>query len=132
MNIKKIYITNMLFSSIYLITILLTTLVSFIYKNMNPNNMVIRTTLCFLFSIIMFIISFEKIKNVEDIDGKYVKSSMIKIGIIFYYIYIVFSCVLYVYETISVTETNGAYIMPLGAMVMLNAINNSILRVNFD
>lgn len=132
MNIKKIYITNMLFSSIYLITILLTTLVAFIYKNMNPNNMVIRTTLCFLFSIIMFIISFEKIKNVEDIDGKYVKSSMIKIGIIFYYIYIVFSCVLYVYETISVTETNGAYIMPLGAMVMLNAINNSILRVNFD
>lgn len=132
MNIKKIYITNMLFSSIYLITILLTTLVSFIYKNMNPNNMVIRTTLCFLFSIIMFIISFEKIKNVENIHGKYVNSSMIKIGIIFYYIYIVFSCVLYVYETISVTETNGAYIMPLGAMVMLNAINNSILRVNFN
>src|SRR5574344_753349 len=122
----------MLFSSIYLITILLTTLVAFIYKNMNPNNMVIRTTLCFLFSIIMFIISFEKIKNVENINGKYVNSYMIKIGIIFYYIYIVFSCVLYVYETISVTETNGAYIMPLGAMVMLNAINNSILRVNFN
>lgn len=131
MNVKKIYITNMLFSSIYLITILLTTLVSFIYKNMNPNNMVIRTTLCFLFSIIIFIISFEKIKNVEDIYGKYLKSSMIKIWIIFYYIYCVFLCAICLWNYICNWDQWCLYYV-IGVYGDVNAINNSILRVNFD
>lgn len=129
---KKIYKTNMLFSSIYLITILFTTLLAFIFKTMNPYNTVIRTVLCFLFSVILLIISFDKIKNEKKFNDKNIKSPIIKIGIIFYYIYILFSCVFYVYETISITKKIGAYVMALGAMVMLNAINNSILKIKYD
>ena len=52
-----------------------------------------------------------------------------KAAIVFYYLYICASCILYIYESISINKNNGSYIMAAGAAIMLNVINQSICKL---
>ena len=57
MQIGKIYKTNILFAVIYFITVLLSTLLVSLLGEINLNNLMLRTVLCFFFSILMLFIS---------------------------------------------------------------------------
>lgn len=126
MQIEKIYKTNILFAVIYFITVLLSTLLVILLGEINLNNLMLRTVLCFFFSILMLFISIENYKNGKQFVNKRIKSKIVKAAIVFYYLYILVSCILYIYESVSINKKNGSYIMVSGAAIMLNVINQSI------
>lgn len=130
MNVKNIYKNNIIFAFIYFIVISLSTVGTALIGNINPNNLEIRTILCFIFSAIMLFISMENYKNQRNNYGKIINSIFVKISIVLFYIYILFSCAFYIYETISITAKNGAYAMALGALIILQSINNTIKKYN--
>ena len=129
MQIGKIYKTNILFAVIYFITVLLSTLLVSLLGEINLNNLMLRTVLCFFFSILMLFISIENYKNGKQFVNKKIKSKIVKVAIVFYYLYIFASCILYIYESIAQYKANGAYIMVTGATIMLNVINQSIKHI---
>lgn len=129
MQIGKIYKTNILFAVIYFITVLLSTLLVSLLGEINLNNLMLRTVLCFFFSILMLFISIENYKNGKQFVNKKIKSKIVKVAIVFYYLYIFASCILYIYESIAQYKVNGAYTMVTGATIMLNVINQSIKHI---
>lgn len=129
MQIGKIYKTNILFAVIYFITVLLSTLLVSLFGEINLNNLMLRTVLCFFFSILMLFISIENYKNGKQFVNKKIKSKIVKVAIVFYYLYIFASCILYIYESIAQYKANGAYTMVTGATIMLNVINQSIKHI---
>lgn len=129
MQIGKIYKTNILFAVIYFITVLLSTLLVSLLGEINLNNLMLRTVLCFFFSILMLFISIENYKNGKQFVNKKIKSKIVKVAIVFYYLYIFASCILYIYESIVQYKANGAYTMVTGATIMLNVINQSIKHI---
>ena len=129
MQIGKIYKTNILFAVIYFITVLLSTLLVSLLGEINLNNLMLRTVLCFFFSILMVFISIENYKNGKQFVNKKIKSKIVKVAIVFYYLYIFASCILYIYESIAQYKANGAYTMVTGATIMLNVINQSIKHI---
>ena len=129
MQIGKIYKTNILFAVIYFITVLLSTLLVSLLGEINLNNLMLRTVLCFFFSILMLFISIENYKNGKQFVNKKIKSKIVKVAIVFYYLYIFASCILYFYESIAQYKANGAYTMVTGATIMLNVINQSIKHI---
>ena len=129
MQIGKIYKTNILFAVIYFITVLLSTLLVSLLGEINLNNLMLRTVLCFFFSILMLFISIENYKNGKQFVNKKIKSKIVKVAIVFYYLYIFASCILYIYESIAQYKANGAYTMVTGATIMLNVINQSIKHI---
>ena len=129
MQIGKIYKTNLLFAVIYFITVLLSTLLVSLLGEINFNNLMLRTVLCFFFSILMLFISIENYKNGKQFVNKKIKSKIVKVAIVFYYLYIFASCILYIYESIAQYKANGAYTMVTGATIMLNVINQSIKHI---
>lgn len=88
MQIGKIYKTNILFAVIYFITVLLSTLLVSLLGEINLNNLMLRTVLCFFFSILMLFISIENYKNGKQFVNKKIKSKIVKVAIVFYYLYI--------------------------------------------
>ena len=74
MQIGKIYKTNILFAVIYFITVLLSTLLVSLLGEINLNNLMLRTVLCFFFSILMLFISIENYKNGKQFVNKKIKS----------------------------------------------------------
>ena len=56
----------------------------------------------------------------------------VKVAIVFYYLYIFASCILYIYESIAQYKANGAYIMVAATTIMLDVVNRSIHKENFD
>lgn len=76
------------------------------------------------------IYKYGKLKNQRNNYDKIINSIFVKISIVLFYIYILFSCVFYVYETISITAKNGVYVMALGALIILQSINNAIKKLN--
>ena len=129
MQIGKIYKTNILFAVIYFITVLLSTLLVSLLGEINLNNLMLRTVLCFFFSILMLFISIENYKNGKQFVNKKIKSKIVKVAIVFYYLYIFASCILYIYESIAQYKAHGAYTMVTGATIMLNVINQSIKHI---
>lgn len=129
MQIGKIYKTNILFAVIYFITVLLSTLLVSLLGEINLNNLMLRTVLCFFFSILMLFISIENYKNGKQFVNKKIKSKIVIVAIVFYYLYIFASCILYIYESIAQYKANGAYTMVTGATIMLNVINQSIKHI---
>lgn len=129
MQIGKIYKTNIMFAVIYFITVLLSTLLVSLWGEINLNNLMLRTVLCFFFSILMLFISIENYKNGKQFVNKKIKSKIVKVAIVFYYLYIFASCILYIYESIAQYKANGAYTMVTGATIMLNVINQSIKHI---
>ena len=75
MQIGKIYKTNILFAVIYFITVLLSTLLVSLLGEINLNNLMLRTVLCFFFSILMLFISIENYKNGKQFVNKKIKSA---------------------------------------------------------
>ncbi len=132
MQIGKIYKTNILFAVIYFITVLLSTLLVSLLGEINLNNLMLRTVLCFFFSILMLFISIENYKNGKQFVNKKIKSKIVKVAIVFYYLYIFASCILYIYESIAQYKANGAYIMVAATTIMLDVVNRSIHKENFD
>lgn len=132
MQIGKIYKTNILFAVIYFITVLLSTLLVSLLGEINLNNLMLRTVLCFFFSILMLFISIENYKNGKQFVNKKIKSKIVKVAIVFYYLYIFASCILYIYESIAQYKANGAYIMVAATTIMLNVVNRSIHKEKFD
>ena len=57
----------------------------------NQNNMAWRIILCTCFSILMIFISFENYKDGKSIFDKTIESKIIKMCIIFYYIFLALS-----------------------------------------
>ena len=76
MQIGKIYKTNILFAVIYFITVLLSTLLVSLLGEINLNNLMLRTVLCFFFSILMLFISIENYKNGKQFVNKKIKSKI--------------------------------------------------------
>ena len=107
MQIGKIYKTNILFAVIYFITVLLSTLLVSLLGEINLNNLMLRTVLCFFFSILMLFISIENYKNGKQFVNKKIKSKIVKVAIVFYYLYIFASCILYIYESIAQYKANA-------------------------
>ena len=132
MQIGKIYKTNILFAVICFITVLLSTLLVSLLGEINLNNLMLRTVLCFFFSILMLFISIENYKNGKQFVNKKIKSKIVKVAIVFYYLYIFASCILYIYESIAQYKANGAYIMVAATTIMLDVVNRSIHKENFD
>ena len=132
MQIGKIYKTNILFAVIYFITVLLSTLLVSLLGEINLNNLMLRTVLCFFFSILMLFISIENYKNGKQFVNKKIKSEIVKVVIVFYYLCIFVSCILYIYESIAQYKANGAYTMATATTIMLDVVNRSIHKENFD
>ena len=131
MKVKDIYKTNIVFAFIYFIVISLSTVGAALIENINPNNLEIRTILCFIFSAIIIFISLKNYKNQRNSFSKRINSILLKISIVLFYIYILFSCAFYIYETMTITTKNGAHAMALGALIMLQSINVTIKEHNF-
>lgn len=129
MQIEKIYKTNIVIAIIYFVTVLLSTLLISVLSENSLNNLMLRTVLCFFFSILMLFISIENYRNGKQIFNKRIESKIVKAGIIFYYLYILASCILYIYESVSINKNNGSYIMVAGATIMLNVVNQSIKKM---
>lgn len=121
------YKTNMFFASILFIVVLLTTLTSIVGGNINLNNIILKSLLCIMFTLIMIVDSYINFKNGKDFYEKTIRTSLLKIAIILYYIYVIYSCV-FIYKV----ENNGATMMIMGAAVMLNSINNSIPKMKLN
>lgn len=129
MNVAKIYKSNIVFAIIYFITVLLSTLLVSLYGEMNLNNMVLRIILCLFYSVVLLVLSIESYKNGKRFFDKRIESKIVKATIVFYYVYVLASCILYIYESISIHKSNGSYIMVGGAAIMLIVINQSIIRM---
>ena len=80
----------------------------------------------------MIFISFENYKDGKSIFDKRIESKIIKTCIIFYYIFLALSTMFYIYESIAQYKANGAYIMVAATTIMLDAVNRSIHKENFD
>ncbi|MFM1515734.1 hypothetical protein ABGF49_06185 [Helcococcus ovis] len=130
MKIKNVYKTNVVFACIYFTVVSLSTVGAALTGNINSNNLEIRTIFCFIFSAIMLFISLENYKNQRNILNESINSILLKIAIILFYIYILFSCAFYIYETISTTMDVGARHMAFGALIMLHAVNSTIKKNN--
>lgn len=63
---------------------------------------------------------------------KTIESKIIKICIIFYYIFLALSTMCYIYESIAQYKANGAYIMVAVTTIMLDVVNRSIHKEKFD
>lgn len=98
----------------------------------NQNNMALRIILCTCFSILMIFISFENYKDGKNIFDKTIESKIIKMCIIFYYIFLALSTMFYIYESIAQYKANGAYIMVAATTIMLKVVNKSIHKEKFD
>lgn len=129
MLIEKIYKTNIVIAIIYFVTVLLSTLLISVLSENSLNNLMLSTVLCFFFSILMLFISIENYRNGKQIFNKRIESKIVKAEIIFYYLYILASCILYIYESVSINKNNGSYIMVVGATIMLNVVNQSIKKM---
>ena len=70
-----------------------------------------------------------KLQKWKQFVNKKIKSKIVKVAIVFYYLYIFASCILYIYESIAQYKANGAYTMVTGATIMLNVINQSIKHI---
>ena len=86
----------------------------------------------YCFSIVMIFISFENYKDGKSIFDKTIESKIIKMCIIFYYIFLALSTMFYIYESIAQYKANGAYIMVAATTIMLDVVNRSIHKENFD
>lgn len=130
MKVSRIYKINVGVALLYFVIVLATTILTMIMGVANQNNMALRIILCTCFSILMIFISFENYKDGKSIFDKTIESKIIKmciIFIIFLYIYDV-----YIYESIAQYKANGAYIMVAATTIMLDVVNRSIHKENFD
>ena len=147
MKVSRIYKINVGVALLYFVIVLATTILTMIMGVANQNNMALRIILCTCFSILMIFISFENYKDGKSIFDKTIeskiikmciifyskiKSKIVKVAIVFYYLYIFASCILYIYESIAQYKANGAYIMVAATTIMLDVVNRSIHKENFD
>ena len=129
MKVGRIYKINVGVALLYFVIVLATTILTMILGVANQNNMALRIILGTCFSILMIFISFENYKDVKSIFDKTIESKIIKMCIIFYYIFLALSTMFYIYESIAQYKANGAYTMVTGATIMLNVINQSIKHI---
>ena len=87
MKVSRIYKINVGVALLYFVIVLATTILTMIMGVANQNNMALRIILCTCFSILMIFISFENYKDGKSIFDKTIESKIIKICIIFYYIF---------------------------------------------
>ncbi|WP_418373487.1 hypothetical protein [Agathobacter sp.] len=132
MKVSRIYKINVGVALLYFVNVLATTILTMIMGVANQNNMAWRIILCTCFSILMIFISFENYKDGKSIFDKTIESKIIKICIIFYYIFLALSTMFYIYESIAQYKANGAYIMVAATTIMLDVVNRSIHKENFD
>lgn len=127
MQLRRIDQANILFSGIYFITVLFTTILLELFKSINSNHLVVRTALCFLLSISMMFMSILNYKKRNIFDNKIVESKRLIVMSAFYCIYILFSCMFYIDESMSVGSKDiVSFIMPIGAIAMLTVIQKAI------
>ena len=132
MKVSRIYKINVGVALLYFVIVLATTILTMIMGVANQNNMALRIILCTCFSILMIFISFENYKDGKSIFDKTIESKIIKMCIIFYYIFLALSTMFYIYESIGQYKSNGAYIMVAATTIMLNVVNKSIHKEKFD
>ena len=142
MKVSRIYKINVGVALLYFVIVLATTILTMIMGVANQNNMALRIILCTCFSILMIFISFENYKDGKSIFDKTIgriisktinsESKIIKMCIIFYYIFLALSTMFYIYESIAQYKANGAYIMVAATTIMLDVVNRSIHKENFD
>ena len=130
MKVGRIYKINVGVALLYFVIVLATTILTMIMGVANQNNMALRIILCTCFSILMIFISFENYKDGKSIFDKRIESKIIKMCIIFYYIFL--ATMFYIYESIAQYKANGAYIMVAATTIMLDVVNRSIHKENFD
>ncbi len=126
MKIRKIYKINILCAALYLIIVLATPILAYFLDAINSYNILLRTILCFVFSVLMLFISVGNYKNGKSFFNKNIKSEIIKVLITFYYICIFISGILYIYESVTPYKANGAYIMVAASTMILNVVYRSI------
>ena len=131
MKVGRIYKINVGVALLYFVIVLATTILTMILGVANQNNMALRIILGTCFSILMIFISFENYKDVKSIFDKTIESKIIKMCIIFYYIFLALSTMFYIYESIAQYKANGAY-MVAATTIMLDVVNRSIHKENFD
>ena len=128
MSIKRISRINVYLALVYFVIILLTTLIARFLGVLNTNNILLRITFSFLFSVIMIFVNidnYSKMKNVSDIT---IKNKATRITIIIYYAVIFGAALFYVYESLSPERANGAYTMAGAAMMLATVVNRSIQK----
>ena len=108
MKVGRIYKINVGVALLYFVIVLATTILTMIMGVANQNNMALRIILCTCFSILMIFISFENYKDGKSIFDKTIESKIIKMCIIFYYIFLALSTMFYIYESIAQYKANGA------------------------
>ena len=95
MKVSRIYKINVGVALLYFVIVLATTILTMILGVANQNNMALRIILGTCFSILMIFISFENYKDVKSIFDKTIESKIIKMCIIFYYIFLIFHLYMY-------------------------------------
>mgnify|MGYP000753789741 CR=1 FL=1 len=131
MKVGRIYKINVGVALLYFVIVLATTILTMIMGVANQNNMALRIILCTCFSILMIFISFENYKDGKSIFDKTIESKIIKCVLFLLYI-LALSTMFYIYESIAQYKANGAYIMVAATTIMLDVVNRSIHKENFD
>ena len=103
MKVSRIYKINVGVALLYFVIVLATTILTMILGVANQNNMALRIILGTCFSILMIFISFENYKDVKSIFDKTIESKIIKMCIIFYYIFFAIFSLLYHFNHIRAT-----------------------------
>lgn len=128
MQIRKIFRINIAFSLFYFVIVLVTTILTRILGVMNPNNMKLRVILCLIFAVLMMFISFENYITGKEIFDMRIESKITRTCVIFYYLFVCASVFFFVYESVTQYKANGAYIMSIATVLMLNVVNNSLKK----
>ena len=110
MKVSRIYKINVGVALLYFVIVLATTILTMIMGVANQNNMALRIILCTCFSILMIFISFENYKDGKSIFDKTIESKIIKMCIIFYYIFLALSTMFYIYESIAQYKAMTAFL----------------------
>ena len=130
MKVSRIYKINVGVALLYFVIVLATTILTMIMGVANQNNMALRIILCTCFSILMIFISFENYKDGKSIFDKIYKDAARATNMI--PIFLALSTMFYIYESIAQYKANGAYIMVAATTIMLDVVNRSIHKENFD
>lgn len=128
MQIRKIFRINIAFSSFYFVIVLVTTILTRILGVTNPNNMKLRVVLCLIFAVLMMFISFENYITGKEIFDMRIESRITRTCVIFYYLFVCASVFFFVFESVTQYKANGAYIMSIATVLMLNVVNNSLKK----
>lgn len=131
MQVKNIYKMNILFTVLYFVACLGTTIYTKVKGIVNLDNGLVRTLLCLFIGAIMVFIAVEQYHTNKSIFDEKVKDTIIIIWMVLFNFFLLLAMILFVYESIASKKT-GAPSMAMGvaASNLLIVLNHSIEAIH--